>query len=342
MSTATDDSPGSHNDDALTTPAAGATAASGIGTRAVALMIALSLLLVIGVLVGAKILTNRIQDQPVSLAELPAPLADSPECMEVVERAPEKLGGFDRARIAEPVPAGAAAWRTSSGQRAITLRCGVDMPLQYTTLSDVETHGDTQWIRITEGSDASALTTWFTVNRSPIVAVTAEADTGDSAASPVAELDLSFLPESAAEPRGIPLNAVEDEPGQRDACRAFLASMPASLDGGYKRVDSPVAGALHPETTAAWTRPGHNPVVVRCGVATPKSYAPGAQLTQINNVAWFEDNAASDMPGSTVLYALREETDSPAQRPVIAVSWPSDAGNGGLTTISDALAKQQN
>lgn len=294
-------------------------------------MAVIAVVFVAAVLGGAKWLAERSANAPVTVAEVPAPLADSGECARVVESAPDELLGYDRAVIADPAPAGAVVWKNSGG-RQITLRCGVEMPLQYTALSEIHEADGVEWLVVPDPGGVPDLATWYTVNRSPVVAVTGELDWRDSSNSPFTELDVSFLPVSPTEPHDVPLSSLDD--GDTAACEQFLGALPATLAEEWTRRDQ-VPG-VRPGTTAVWTHPAHSPIVVRCGVAFPSSYAPGAQLTQVNDVAWFVDEASQTDPGATTMYALTEEGD---RRPIVAVSWPTAAGSGGLTTLSDAISK---
>src|ERR1700723_2066609 len=54
------------------------------------------------------------------------PRAQDPACGAVLEALPQRLGDYQRAPIAQPVPPGAAAWRAASGGEPVVLRCGLD------------------------------------------------------------------------------------------------------------------------------------------------------------------------------------------------------------------------
>lgn len=296
------------------------------------LSLGLALLLVAGVLVGSKLYLKQLNNQPVALTELPSPEAESPECSALVGALPDTLAGHERATLADPAPAGAAAWQTSSAER-VTLRCGVDAPLQFTELTPTEKIGGAEWMKVADPTPGSALTTWFTVDRSPVVAVTADgAALGGSDSQPVAELDLSALPETELSPEEAPLAELEASisDGSDDVCRELIAALPDELAGSYRRLDVTGVDGLG-ENAAAWGADGLDPVVLKCGVARPPSYEAGAQLTQINDVPWFEETRHDDASQATVLYALGRATD-------IAVSVPVGAGEGALTKLSDAIS----
>jgi hypothetical protein len=61
-------------------------------------------------------------------------------------------------------------------------------------------------------------------------------------------------------------------------CRALLAALPEAVDGQDRREVQP-GNAL----AAAW---GDPPIVLRCGVAEPKSLRPSSVCSEINNVGW--------------------------------------------------------
>ena len=144
-----------------------------INRTTIYISLGLAVLLVLGVLVGARVYFQRVALQPVAMTELPAPEADSPECAALVDDLPDTLAGLKRAELAQPAPDGAAAWQASSTER-ITLRCGVDAPAQYTPYAATEDLGGARWLRVDDLTPGSTLATWYTVDRSPILAVTAD------------------------------------------------------------------------------------------------------------------------------------------------------------------------
>lgn len=297
--------------------------------------LALALLLVAGVLVGSKMVMQKLNNAPVALPELPSPMAESPECAALVDSLPQELSGHQRANLAEPVPPGAAVWQSSSTQR-ITLRCGVDMPLGYTELTPTVDVSGARWMVVRDPAPGADMATWFSVDTSPVIAVTASSAALGHSNDPVSDLDLSAVEKVANSPAPAPLSQLEAAPeGASEACGAFVDTLPATLGDGYERLDISQVSGVDPATAAGWGGNGVEPVVVRCGVAPPPTYAPGAQLTQVNDVPWFEetsDDAQSNTPSSVTLYALGRVTD-------LAVSLPTSAGNGALTVLSDHIAR---
>lgn len=281
--------------------------------------LALALALVVGVLVGSKMVMQKLNNQPVALSEVPAPLADSPECAALIDASPGTVNGHSRSPLADPAPAGAAVWQSSSTER-VTLRCGVDKPLQFTELTPTTEAGGAQWIKVADLAPEADLATWFTVDRTPVVAVT-----GPAGEDPTDAFDLSALKQTAAEPAPAPLS--ELEVAEADNCAALIDAFPDTLADRYQRIDT------GDSSTAAWSAEGLEPVVVRCGVAPPASYAAGAALTQVNDIPWFEETetaTSENLPG-TVLYALGRDTD-------IALYLPPEAGEGVLSQLSELIS----
>lgn len=293
----------------------------------------LALLLVAGVLVGAKVVMQQLNNKPVALADVPSPMADAPECAELVGNLPERLGSYRRAEIADPAPAGAAVWRAAgTSAERVTLRCGVEAPLQYSVLTRTIDAGGATWIKITDPAPEAEQATWFTVDTSPVLAVTAPVHD-----DVVGSLDVSALPKVEPHPAPAPLSQVKDAPGAqaRAVCAPLMDALPETLTDGYSRTDLGGVGSadgLDPEQAAAWGADGLDPIVLRCGVEDPPSYAAGAPLTQVNAIPWFEETSAPEAETSTVLYALGRATN-------IAVALPHTAGDGALNALSDLIAR---
>lgn len=132
---------------------------------------------VVAILVIAVVRQNAAHQQPVPLAALPAPQATSPECAKLIADLPEKLGDLKRAPLADPAPAGAAAWRADGAGEPTILRCGVDPPAEFVVGSPLQVVDDVQWFRVGEaGPDAPGAeqerSTWYAVDRGVYVALT--------------------------------------------------------------------------------------------------------------------------------------------------------------------------
>lgn len=273
----------------------------------------LALALVVGVLFTARYVYTQAARQPVAMAPLPAPEAESAACAELIGSLPDKVAGFPRAELAEPAPAGAAAWQRSSTQR-VTLRCGVELPVQYHEYAQVEEIGGARWLRVDDVAPASTLATWFTVDRNPVVAVTADTDR-----APVEDIDVTELPHVDTPPAPAPLSQLAA--GDTAACGELSARAPESIAEGFTLAD---ATSTTPNTLA-WTAPGRDAIVVRCGVAAPANYQPGARLAQVNDIPWFEDAADGTW------YALGRKAQ-------VAAYLPMTGGNEAITNVSNLIA----
>lgn len=291
--------------------------ANQVNRKVVYAILALALGLVAAVLIGARVAFTQFAQQPVALPELPSPEADSAECAALMDTLPTKVAGLDRAELAAPSPPGAAAWQRSSAER-VTLRCGVDVPLQYNVYSSPEQINGAQWLRVND--PVTDMATWFTVDRVPVVAVTT--DTAAVRDNPVEDLDVSALPSADIPPAPAPLASLESV--NTDACDSLTQHAPTEIAEGFSLLDAPAT-----PNTVIWTKPGFDPVVLRCGVTPPANYAPGASLTQVNQIPWFQDSA----DGVEVFYALGRDTD-------LAASMPITGSNEIITNLSDLIARE--
>lgn len=316
------------------TTAAGV-AARGMNKTPIVIALVLSLLLTAGVLVGARVLLGPAGQQQVAMSTLPAPEAESEECAALIQSLPGSAFGHTRAQIIEPVPAGVAAWSSSELER-VTLRCGVDMPFQYTELAEtVEVDGVT-WLPVADVTAGSSLQTWYSVDRFPVVAITADDMSTDNADTPVAPFTdaVGALEQRDGEPFPAPLSQLAAGSGN---CSALIDALPPTLEVGsgedaitYELIDDPaMAAAGYGDDAVAWKSAGLEPIVVRCGVEPSENYEAGAVLQQINDIPWFEDTILATGTTSATWYALGRETD-------IAVSLPQYAG-GALVQISEAI-----
>ncbi|MDY3127070.1 MAG: DUF3515 domain-containing protein [Corynebacterium sp.] len=292
--------------------------ASQFNRTAVIASLSLSLTLVVGVLFGAKYFLTHVARQPVSVSELPSPLAASPECTQLIESLPAELMGDPRADIAQPRPAGVAAWATYSTE-ATVLRCGVDMPMQYTTYSATEEVAGVSWLPVRDMTPGSSLTTWYTTDFTPAVAVTTFSDKEPSKLADA----LSVLPHNPPAPRPAPLSQL-NQAANASECQSLLAHLPDNLGEDYERKD------VEETFTAAWSARGREPIVVRCGVTPPQGYEPGVTLQQVNDIPWFEDTTLGEGTTAGTWYALGFVTD-------IAVSAPQVAANTALVQIGTRI-----
>ncbi|MBF4548387.1 DUF3515 domain-containing protein [Corynebacterium afermentans subsp. lipophilum] len=286
----------------------------------------LAVALVLGVLVGARVFFNRVALQPVAMTEVPAPEASSSECTSLIDALPPTLASLERAELAEPAPEGAAAWQASSTER-ITLRCGVDAPAQYTPYAQTEDIDGARWLRVNDATPGSTLATWFTVDRSPVLAVTADTQQLRDGTAPVEGLDTAALTGPAPEQRPAPLaDLAAGADAGSDACGSLLAAAPESIAEGYTRVDAVS------EQTVAWSAAGQDAIVLRCGVADPENYGPGARLDQINGVPWFEDVKLANGTTASTWYAMGRDVQ-------VAASLPQVESNEAITNLTNLIAE---
>jgi hypothetical protein len=308
-----------------------ATGQRGVNRRAVVALV-IAVVFVAAVLGGAKLLVNRNVYTAVAMGPVDAPAADSDTCSTIADSLPGKTSDYRSVDVADPAPAGAAAYRDSGGTE-LTVRCGVNLPAQYSTLSETASYGGLDWLQVTDATPGSDLTTWYSVGATPVIAVTGSRGTDDTAALGGIGGAVSdhVSGSDAAAPGPVPLaDARRDADADAGKCSGLLDGLPDAF-GDYRRVpaDDPRAADL-PDGTAAWTAPGLEPVVVRCGVRLTDSYKAGAQLTQVNAVPWFEDTALAQGSTAGVWYAL-------GYAPTVAVSLPTEAGNEVLTRVSDLV-----
>ena len=354
----------------------------GIGRAPIYTSLGLSLGLVAVVLAGARIIGGGAPT--VTLSDLPAEHADSAECQQLIDSLPDEVADLPRAEIVEPAPAGVAAWAAGSSgaggnyRDQVSLRCGVDTPFQYSeyshtqvveadgasssdNASDSSSDGNTatEWLEVQDQTPGSTLTTWYSTNRFPTVAVTVDragngtagndgagddgADDGaggnakapDSAAATTREAHKAIAQLTGAtealelrkhQPHPAPLSELASgTPEDLAACQSLIS---AAQDGftpaeGYELYDGTA------KDTIAWTHPGYEPIVLRCGIADP-DVPLGERLQQINEVPWFEDTVLADGTTASTWYPLGREV-------AVAVSTPQAAAQESLSRITELL-----
>lgn len=126
-------------------------------------------LAVVGVLVVAGVSRKAPPPGPVAVVAIPSPGAESEDCRALTAALPAEMDGYARAELAEPAPAGAAAWRPADGTSdPVILRCGIDRPLDFVAGTPVQMVNDVSWFRIAD----TGRTTWIAVDRPVYVALT--------------------------------------------------------------------------------------------------------------------------------------------------------------------------
>jgi len=153
--------------------------------------LALPVALVVGVLVVAAQLRSQPQD-PVGLASVPAPAADSADCTRLLAALPAKLDGgkqgtLQRRRLAAPAPAGAAAW----GEPPVVLRCGLDRPAALTATSRLLAVSGVQFLEL----PSPGTSTWVAMDRAVYIVVDLTPVTGSGPLQQVATVIADTLPQ---------------------------------------------------------------------------------------------------------------------------------------------------
>ncbi|MFD5867264.1 DUF3515 domain-containing protein [Corynebacterium sp. NPDC060344] len=292
--------------------------------RRAGIALALAVVLALAVIVGAKLFQDDQARNPVMLSSPPMPDNDSPKCAELLDRLPDRLDGLVRAELAEPAPVGAAVWRNTADER-VTLRCGASVPVQYTELSATEDHDGVTWVRVDDASEGVDLATWFSVGRTPVVAVTASGSRADA----IPELSGAMLADAehgdAPAPNPIPLTDLAADDAD-DRCSSLLAALPGEI-GDRDRLDD----ADLPAGSVVWADDTGNLISLRCGVGVPPGYADTEeQLTQINDIVWFSEPSLTSGDVGT-WYAMGRER-------FVAVHLPVSEASGVLPMLSDIIS----
>lgn len=164
-----------------------------------ALMIA-ALVVALGGVVGVlAVAANRhTPTQPVAIAAVPAPQAESPECRALLATLPDRLGDFHRAATADPTPAGAAAWRLggdgpdSQTGDPVILRCGLDRPAEFVVGTPLQLVNEVQWFRLDDPDVPRS--TWVSVDRAAYVALTLPDGSGSAPIQTLSEIIERTMP----------------------------------------------------------------------------------------------------------------------------------------------------
>lgn len=300
--------------------------AQGSRTRA-AIALAIAVIAVLGVIVATKFVQDDKAATPVMLSNPELPDNDSKECSDLIGRLPSRVDGLVRAELADPAPAGAAVWRDINDDR-VTLRCGVSLPDQYNELAKTEKVKDVEWLKVTDGDD-SGLVTWFSVGKTPTIAVTSDESHHGALADLAEAIGADTDPANA--PKRLPLALGNVETPEHDSlCQGLEAALPKSL-GDRERVARENLPASTSENLIVWATESGDAITLLCGVSDPVSYANTTdQLTQVGDIVWFKEPTLSSGSNGT-WYALGRER-------LVAVNLPMSAGASVLPEISDAIA----
>lgn len=296
--------------------------------RRASIALVVAIVAVLAVIFGAKYMQDAQAAQPVALSNPELPDNDSPACAELLERLPDRAAGLVRAEVAEPAPPGAAVYRNIEDAR-ITLRCGTPVPAQYNPLANTTEVDGVRWLQVLDGNDES-LSTWFSVGRTPVVALTAER--GASAEPALADIAEAMRPDAhwdnAPSPGPVPLADVAAPEADR-RCEAFVAALPKEL-GGRQLLSAAELPAGVDEKLQVWAGTAADPVTLRCGVEEPAGYAVSERLTQVGDIVWFNEPSLSSGTSGT-WYALGRER-------FVAVNLPMADASGLLPALSEVIA----
>ncbi|MEZ0366729.1 DUF3515 domain-containing protein [Mycobacterium sp. pUA109] len=133
--------------------------------------------------------SHRAAQQPVALAAVPAPHAADPSCHALLDALPPQLGDFRRAEVAQPAPAGAAAWRPDGDGEPVVLRCGLDRPADFVASAPIQVVNAVQWFRV----GVEDRTTWYAVDRPVYVALTLPPGSGPTPIQQLSDLIAATL-----------------------------------------------------------------------------------------------------------------------------------------------------
>ena len=128
--------------------------------------------------------TRSTPAAPFVIAAVPAPGAQTPECLALINTLPDRLGDLPRAATAEPTPAGTAAWRADG--EPVILRGGLGRPAEFVVGAPIQVVNDVEWFRIDD--PAIARSTWVSVDRPVYVALTLPAGSGPTAIQSVSDV----------------------------------------------------------------------------------------------------------------------------------------------------------
>jgi hypothetical protein len=158
--------------------------------------IAVAVAAIVAVLAIAVVRQSTPQQQPVPIAAVPAPGAQSPECRALLGAAPEHLGDYKRAEAANPAPAGAAAWRQEPDTEPVILRCGLDRPAEFVVGAPIQVVDAVQWFELTDNGRS----TWFAVDRAVYIALTLPSGSGPTPIQEISDVIERTVPVTPIDP----------------------------------------------------------------------------------------------------------------------------------------------
>ena len=135
--------------------------------------------------------TRNAPPQAVVVSAVSAPQAGGAACRALAEALPQRLGGYQRAPIAQPAPEGATAWRAARGSEPVLLRCGLDRPAGFVVGSPIQVVDRVQWFEVAaeqESANGAGRSTWYTVDRSVYLALTLPSGSGPTPIQQLSEV----------------------------------------------------------------------------------------------------------------------------------------------------------
>lgn len=137
--------------------------------------VAIPLILLVVILVMVRNIGDEAAEsaanEPVTAVAIPAPGAESKECLALVEALPESLGEAKRVAFQEPAPEGAAAYRMPDAE-PVVVRCGLPAPPTFTVGTSMQEVNGVQWFNEPDPDPSVTASTWVAVDRPQYVAVT--------------------------------------------------------------------------------------------------------------------------------------------------------------------------
>ena len=143
--------------------------------------------------------SRRTPPQPVAIAAVPAPQAQTPECRALMDTLPDRLGELKRATAVEPVPAGAAAW--GGADDPVIMRCGLDRPGEFVVGSPLQMVDDVGWFRIDDPDTRRS--TWVAVDRPVYVALTLPTGSGPAPIQTLSQVLARTMPTIPIRPASV-------------------------------------------------------------------------------------------------------------------------------------------
>jgi hypothetical protein len=150
----------------------------------------------VAVLAIAAIRQSAPRNEPVRIAPVPAPEADSPECEALLAALPDQLGDYRRAELADPAPAGTAAWQARGDAEPVILRCGLDRPAEFVVGAPLQVVDAVQWFEVTDAGRS----TWFAVDRPVYIALTLPSGSGPTPIQQISAAVAKSLPATPIAP----------------------------------------------------------------------------------------------------------------------------------------------